>query len=208
MPNPPEGGLLAESILRAAASLIEDEGVEALTMRAVAARAGYSPTAIYLVFKDKEELLERTIAYAYESFLTSVLPVGGDEDFPSRLRRINADFVRWGVTNPNMFRMLNASVRRSLEVPDLASTMRRVWNEGRDQLEREMREGGIPSGMDPTAFAQLAWSTLHGIVWLTISDLLFDERAEGAEVSSVERAVGLADAFSSMLLTGSTTTPK
>jgi len=189
--------VLAETILRATASLIEAEGVEALTMRAVATRAGYSPTAIYLVYKNKEELLEHTLAYAYESFLKSLLPVDSDEEFTSRLRRINVAFVRWGVTNPNMFRLLNTSVRRSLDVPGLGSTAIRMWNEGRDQIAREMRTGGLATTLDPTTFAQLAWAGLHGIIWLTISDLLFDE---GAGTARVERAIALADVFSSMLL--------
>ena len=204
MPRAVQADALAKTILSATASLIEDEGVDALTMRAVATRAGYSPTAIYLVYKNKEELLVHTLAYAYESFLMSLLPVDGDEEFPSRLRRINVAFVRWGVTNPNMFRLLNASVRRSVEVPGLGDTALRIWNEGRDLVERELRQGRITSSLDPAMFAQLAWAGLHGIVWLTISDLLFDMRDEGEQTARVERAVALAEAFSSMLLAGTT----
>ena len=45
------------SILEAARDLFANEGVEAVTMRRIAEKIEYSPTAIYFHFKDKESLL-------------------------------------------------------------------------------------------------------------------------------------------------------
>ncbi|MBM4255994.1 MAG: helix-turn-helix transcriptional regulator [Deltaproteobacteria bacterium] len=56
MPRPINPTLRAD-ILAVALRLIEESGVEALTMRAVASALGYSATAIYQHFDSKEELL-------------------------------------------------------------------------------------------------------------------------------------------------------
>ena len=49
--------LLRQQILDAARDLLVRDGYEKLSMRRVAERIDYSPTAIYLHFKDKQELV-------------------------------------------------------------------------------------------------------------------------------------------------------
>ena len=49
---------LRQEILDAAREIFATEGYEALTMRRVAEKIEYSPTAIYLHFKDKAELVQ------------------------------------------------------------------------------------------------------------------------------------------------------
>jgi AcrR family transcriptional regulator len=52
-----EGELLREEILDAAEALLIEKGhPDAVSIRAVAARVGVSPPAIYLHFADKDEL--------------------------------------------------------------------------------------------------------------------------------------------------------
>jgi AcrR family transcriptional regulator len=50
-------GLLRQEILDAARDILVREGYEGLSMRKVAERIDYSPTAIYLHFKDRDELV-------------------------------------------------------------------------------------------------------------------------------------------------------
>jgi len=69
LPDAEHDGALAEAILKATAALIEDQGIDAVTMRAVAARVGYSATTIYLHFQDKDELVERSLVHAHDELL-------------------------------------------------------------------------------------------------------------------------------------------
>ncbi len=48
---------LHTSILNAARELFIERGIEATTLREIAKRIGYSPTALYLHFKDKDDIL-------------------------------------------------------------------------------------------------------------------------------------------------------
>jgi AcrR family transcriptional regulator len=50
-------GLLRQDILDAARDILVREGYEGLSMRKVAERIDYSPTAIYLHFKDRDDLV-------------------------------------------------------------------------------------------------------------------------------------------------------
>lgn len=48
---------LRERVLEAAGEIVGEQGLDALSMRAIAERIGYSPGTIYLYFRDKDELL-------------------------------------------------------------------------------------------------------------------------------------------------------
>ena len=50
-----------EDVVAAAVTIADREGVEALTIRAVAAAVGLTPMAIYRHVRDKEELLDRVV---------------------------------------------------------------------------------------------------------------------------------------------------
>jgi AcrR family transcriptional regulator len=49
--------LVRQEILDAARDILASEGYEGLSMRKVARRIDYSPTAIYLHFKDRDDLV-------------------------------------------------------------------------------------------------------------------------------------------------------
>src|SRR5260221_1105760 len=48
---------LRQAILTAAGTLFLEQGYERFSLRKVAERIGYSPTTIYLYFRDKDDLL-------------------------------------------------------------------------------------------------------------------------------------------------------
>src|SRR5438105_15317354 len=78
--------LLRQQILDAARALLVREGYDSLSMRRVAERIDYSPTAIYLHFKDKQELV---FSLCEESFakLVHELETLADE-YPDPLVRL------------------------------------------------------------------------------------------------------------------------
>ncbi len=55
------GALSTEQVIAAAMSIVDTEGVEALTIRRLAADCGLSPMAIYRYVRDKDELLDRVV---------------------------------------------------------------------------------------------------------------------------------------------------
>ena len=68
---------IREKILDAARDLFVSEGYEAVSMRKIADRIEYSPTAIYLHFKDKEAVMRELCDL---DFLALALGVREDEE--------------------------------------------------------------------------------------------------------------------------------
>jgi AcrR family transcriptional regulator len=64
-----EGDKLRQELLVAAAELIAaHESIESISLRAVARRAGVSPTAVYRHFEDHLDLLRQSVDYCWANF--------------------------------------------------------------------------------------------------------------------------------------------
>ena len=84
----PANPALAFDILRVTADLIEEKGHDALTMREVAERLGYSATTIYLYFKDKEELIGTTCEETFLGLLRALQAVEQHHKDPLQRLRV------------------------------------------------------------------------------------------------------------------------
>ena len=96
---------IRERILDAALEVFATEGVEGVTMRALADAIEYTPPVIYAHFRDKDAIIEelcyrqlRTLAKAFANF-QALDPV-------ERLRQIGYVYVDFAVKHPSHFRFL------------------------------------------------------------------------------------------------------
>jgi AcrR family transcriptional regulator len=96
---------LRQEILDAASELFVRDGYENVSMRRIADKIEYSPTTIYLYFKDKAELLE---SVCHETFgrlhqrLAKIVDQPGDP--VERLRRGLTAYIEFGIENPHHYR--------------------------------------------------------------------------------------------------------
>jgi len=93
----------ADRLLRAARSLFENEGAEAVSMRRVAAKAGVTPMAIYRHFDGRDALLWRICDDAFEEIARhwQARAQGGDP-----LQRILATqriYLDFALAHPHLF---------------------------------------------------------------------------------------------------------
>ncbi len=158
-------GNLREALLAAAFSVLVESGVEGLSLRGVARRAGVSPGAPYNHFKDKQAILSElarsrraraghVIASATENAKTP----------PAKLRALGTAYVEHALGHQAEFKlMFDGSLAPYLEgqlgdVPMLGA-FRTVILEANDQLSA--------AELDVTAVT--AWSLVHGLAQLLIS---------------------------------------
>lgn len=181
--NKPSGayhhGDLRAQLLDVAARLLREEGEEGLSMRRLAQELGVSRTAPYHHFSDKHSLL---CGIAEEGF--------------RRFRQVNADAELWNVDTFSET-SLQAFVRRyvnfavsNAEYYDLmfggklwksaaltASLKAEAYTAFREYVDhfRQLQAGGIfAANFDPLRYAQLSWSTLHGMSRLLIDGIYLD----------------------------------
>jgi AcrR family transcriptional regulator len=103
-----EGDRLRTELLDAAADLMAEKGdVDAISLRAIAARAGVSPTAVYRHFDGHDDLLRAAVAHCWSEFARAF--VDADEglvDPYERLRASGDAYVRFAMEQPGKYHVL------------------------------------------------------------------------------------------------------
>lgn len=99
------------TILDAAALLLREHGIEALTTRRVALAAGTQPPAIYRLFGDKDGLLEATAAHVVARYVDEKSQKAAQEsasagDPVEDLRASYRLHVEFGLANPELFTLM------------------------------------------------------------------------------------------------------
>ena len=158
-------------ILNAARELFVEHGYDAVTMRKVAERIEYSPTAIYVHFRDKLSLMRELCDHDFLQLANSFQRLFRVEDPFERLRRCGMAYVQFAMEHPNQYRLMFMTPHPP-EMDDSSSLER--GNPQQDayamvvSLVRDGLEKGIfrPGLKDAELLAQTLWSGLHGIVAL------------------------------------------
>ncbi|MFI6504632.1 TetR/AcrR family transcriptional regulator [Nonomuraea typhae] len=158
-----DGALLREEILRAAEDLLAEHGSEdALTIRAVAARAGISTPSVYLHFADKEALLEAVCLRVWDELGRLFRENAGGDPFRA-LGRCGRAYARFALEHPVQYRVL--LMRSTPERPTQAAA--ECFRHMVAVVERCV-ESGILRG-DPERLALTLWSAVHGCVALVLA---------------------------------------
>ena len=158
-------------ILDAARELFASEGVDSVTMRRIADRIEYSPTAIYFHFKDKEALLAELCDCDFRAFAHGFNQIATIPDPVERLRAAGRAYVEFGLTNPSHYRLMFMTPKTTE-----ASTIAK----GNPEEDAYAFLKGIVAELtaagrfrddltDPDLTAQVIWSTVHGLVSLEIA---------------------------------------
>jgi AcrR family transcriptional regulator len=152
------------AILEAARDLLAEGGLEALSMRAVAARIGVSATAIYHWFENKEALVDRVVSHGFdrsEAYLWTAiesLPKGSVE----RLAALGEAYIRFAIENEQYFKVIFAiqppAPRHIDDVPGHGGY--RVLR----QCVVDAMEAGNIRRTDPDLVVLFLWSVVHGLV--------------------------------------------
>ncbi len=179
--GPYHHGDLRAACLRAAHDLLEEDGSAALSLRAVARRAGVSATAPYRHFADRDALLSAVAAQGYRALaaqLTATHPAPRD---PESLAAVAAAYVRFAVDRPALFRVMFAEPCDPAD-PERAAASAAV----RDYVGAVVR-GTFPDS-DPEPMSTAVWALVHGLAFLHL-DGKFDTADPAATDARVRAAV-------------------
>ena len=158
-------------ILDAARELFASEGVDSVTMRRIAERIEYSPTAIYFHFRDKDALLAELCDCDFRSFAEGFQVIARIADPVARLRAAGAAYVDFGMKNPSHYRLMfmtpktaqSQTLEKGNPEEDAYAFLKTIVAElGAKNLLRE-------DLADADLAAQVIWSAVHGVVALEIA---------------------------------------
>lgn len=165
---------LRQEILDAASELFVNEGYENVSMRRIADKIEYSPTTIYLYFKDKAELLEQVCVETFSrlsAHLTRILAQPGDPI--ERLKRGLLAYVNFGLENPHHYRAVfmmhipEGFDRSRMAKPDAPGM------QAFDFLRRSVYDciaaDKFRRSADPETISQTLWAGVHGVTSILIT---------------------------------------
>jgi AcrR family transcriptional regulator len=166
-------GDLRRALLDAAFGLIDREGPEALTLRAVARAAGVSANAPYNHFADKAALLaavaEEGLDVLYQEMSEARDGVTGSAE---QLEAIGVAYVRFAASHPSRFRLLHATQMGKKTVhPSLSAAYERTFGVLLDAMRACQKDGVVRKG-EVRRLALAAWSMVHGLATLLVEDQL------------------------------------
>ena len=107
--KPYHHGDLANALVSAAIAIIEERGVEHVSVREVARRAGVSPGAPFRHFPSKSALLAAVAEQAMERLSEAVRAAQAphDDDPLDQLERIGLGYLEWARENPAHFEIVS-----------------------------------------------------------------------------------------------------
>jgi AcrR family transcriptional regulator len=158
---------LRQLVLEAAVAAMREHGVDGLSMRDVARRAGVSHQAPYHHFGDREGILAALVEEGFR-VLSERLEQALDEPGASRacLTRAVTAYVDFALERPEAFRLMFRS-----DSVDLARfhAARAQAERAYAALERLVRDHVHPrAGGTPAQWVPLVWGTAHGLAALLL----------------------------------------
>lgn len=172
-------GDLRSVLLDAAARLLREEGEAGLSMRRLAQESGVSRTAPYHHFQDKHSLLCGIAEEGFRRF-RQVLDdsrIGQQGVFDEAgLRDFSRRYVDFAVANAEYYDlMFGGKLWKSQALTDsLKQEAYRAFRDYLGHIRRFQQDGQIAPSVDPLRFAQLSWSSLHGISRLLIDGIYLE----------------------------------
>ncbi|MFB9263446.1 TetR/AcrR family transcriptional regulator [Bradyrhizobium erythrophlei] len=180
-------------ILEAAALIVAEGGLEAITLAEAGARAGYSRGLPSHYFRTKADLLSALAAYVIDSFMVKRRAVApGLVGYEALVASLRYYFVL-PPGAPEMVRAFHAVLAGALTVPAIATTVAKLNRDTRTEIAAGLK-AGIAAGklrtdIDVDIESALILAALRGSVaqWLVDPDGIDLDKMGEQFVAAVER---------------------
>lgn len=158
---------LKQSILDAAKKVFLAEGYEATSIRKIAAEIEFSPTTIYLYYKDKNEIAHALHEEGFK-MLSEKFQVLAHVEHPfERLKAMGRIYMQFALENSDYYELMFI-----MKDPIKAfenGCVEEEWDEGKRAFNalvntiQQCQQAGYFKGFETNSFALVVWSTMHGL---------------------------------------------
>jgi AcrR family transcriptional regulator len=161
-------------IIDSARELFVNKGVEAVTMREIAKRIGYSATSIYLHFADKEAVLRAICDTDFLALATSLKNIMQITNPVERMQALGHGYATFALTYPNHYRLMFMTAHAPIN-PDVSSLQQNsaeqdAYFQLKTVVSAVHAAGRFRTDLqDVDLIAQTIWAGVHGVCSLQIS---------------------------------------
>jgi AcrR family transcriptional regulator len=163
---------LRAKILDAARELFVTHGVEAVSMRKVAEKIGYTATTLYNHFEDKDALLRVLCDADFGTLQESFARIGRIPDPIERLLKLGQAYIEFALRFPSHYRLMFMTPRVPRDVDCPYEIERGNPDEDAYAFVRATVAEALAAGLfredyqDPDLLSQVFWSGVHGVAAL------------------------------------------
>jgi len=164
---------LRQEILEAARELFVTEGYQNVSMRRIAEKIEYSPTTIYIYFRDKQELLFQVVEDTFRQLAQTLEELQKEQidDPVEHLRRGLRAYVDFGIQHPNHYKLALMTEPDPDEDPSKYCNPETMSMQAFNYLKMSVaacvEQGKFRDGNIDLA-SEVLWSGVHGITALLI----------------------------------------
>jgi AcrR family transcriptional regulator len=169
-----------QAILDAAREIISKQGVEALSIRAIAEKIDYSPAGLYEYYGGKEEIIAALCTQGLQHFARHLRSVDKSLAPEAYMVELGVAYVDFALKNPDFFLLMFTTA--PLVLPDLAEHKSDVGRGLQDDDAFSILLHGVERCVAAGLFcpqpnygvlemARTAWALAHGIAMLQLSAL-------------------------------------
>lgn len=157
---------MRQRILGAAQKLFLEKGFEKTSIRNIADAIEYSPSTIYLYFKDKNDLLFALHQMAFELMIEELANFGEQPTAFKGFIQMGKQYIKFALENPEMYDLMFLMIApiESLECNE------DIWDDGKRALDllKSMivacQSEGYFLNDNIDDLSMMIWSTMHGMV--------------------------------------------
>ena len=155
-------------LLTCAANLISADGVDALSLRKLAADVSTSTTAVYSLFGGKPGLISSVYREAFQGFAQQLGAAGSSDDPAEDLVQLGLAYRRYALAQPHLYTLLFTDAAREHIGQDVL--LAEVSGAAFEALQATVQRGVDSGVFDQSAelIALASWGLVHGLVSLEL----------------------------------------
>lgn len=164
---------LRKRILEAAKNLFLTAGYEATSIRKIAKEIEFSPTTIYLYYKDKSDIIYALHQEGFQMLRQDFQPLMQVESPFERLKALGRCYIKFAFTHPDFYELMFV-MKDPMEYLKI-NCVEAAWEEGERvfdfllQTIRDCQDEGYFKKLDTIHVAMEAWASVHGMCTLYVS---------------------------------------
>ncbi|RCW64216.1 TetR/AcrR family transcriptional regulator [Saliterribacillus persicus] len=174
---------LKQSIVEAAAMILQEEGPEAVTIRRVADKMECSTKIIYNLFNNKDGLIKLLYIEGCNVLATSFKSVSKQENMENYLRDLCETYWDFSRNNRGYYQLMFGGAFHDFKPGDESIHATNTALQQFIEIITEAIEEGLIMEDDPLQVVRVIWASLHGVIHLYL----------GGHIQSIETAKCLYD---------------
>jgi len=163
---------LRQRILDAAKELFLKDGYDATSIRKIAEKIEFSPTTIYLYYKDKADIMYALHQEGFKLLSSQFLVLQHVHEPFERLKAMGRVYMNFALNNPDFYELMFI-MKEPIEFVK-AHCHGEEWEEGEQAFSalimtvEHCKAAGYFTKFDTTTFALNIWSLMHGLCGLKL----------------------------------------